>query len=483
MNNKFLKHFLVIGSGTFISMVIGFLTTPIITRIVSPTEYGQFSIFTMYSNMALMVLYLGLDQSLVRFFYQKETDQYRRELLFKCLKYPVIATVLAVIVVLLLSAAGIFEFELGKSALILVCVYTFIQIIYRFSLLLVRLQYKSKLYSLLGIIQKTVYVVLALLFVYVGFFSDTMSLAVATFLSALVCMVISIIAERRLWNPRLLEKNECTITQGELIRYAYPYVFSMGVTTLFQYIDKISLNYYCSYEEVGIYSSTMTLVNVFSIIQTTFNTLWAPMAVEHYTKKKDDVSFYQKGNQIITVIMFFIGFTLILCKDVFSVLLGAKYREAAYILPFLIFNPIMYTISETTVNGLVFKKKSNMQVVVSLGACIVNLIGNTMLVPKFGSQGAAISTGLSYIVFFTLRTVLSNRYFYVDFHLKEFYFITALSIIYAFYNTFVKFNVGSIIGYIVCMVALVFLYRDTVKFTIGYTVNMVTEFLRKKANE
>lgn len=45
MNNKFLKHFLVIGSGTFISMVIGFLTTPIITRIVSPTEYGQFSIF------------------------------------------------------------------------------------------------------------------------------------------------------------------------------------------------------------------------------------------------------------------------------------------------------------------------------------------------------------------------------------------------------------------------------------------------------
>ena len=222
---------------------------------------------------------------------------------------------------------------------------------------------------------------------------------------------------------------------------------------------------------------------MFSIIQTTFNTLWAPMAVEHYTKKKDDVSFYQKGNQIITVIMFFIGFTLILCKDVFSVLLGAKYREAAYILLFLIFNPIMYTISETTVNGLVFKKKSNMQVVVSLGACIVNLIGNTMLVPKFGCQGAAISTGLSYIVFFTLRTVLSNRYFYVDFHLKKFYFITALSIMYAFYNTFVKFNVGSIIGYIVCMVALVFLYRDTVKFSIGYTVNMVTEFLRKKANE
>lgn len=75
------------------------------------------------------------------------------------------------------------------------------------------------------------------------------------------------------------------------------------------------------------------------------------MAVEHYVKDKADVTFYQKGNQIITVIMFCVGFSLILFKDVFAVLLGSKYREAAYILPFLIFNPIMYTVSETTVNG------------------------------------------------------------------------------------------------------------------------------------
>lgn len=480
MNNKFLKHFMVIGSGTLISMIIGFLTTPIITRIVSPAEYGQFSVFTMYSNMALMVLYLGLDQAVVRFFYEKETDGYRRELLFKCLKYPVIGTVVAAIIVLILSITGLFQFELGSTVLLLVCIYTFIQIIYRFSLLLVRLQYKSKLYSFLGIIQKSVYVIFAIFFIYIGLFSDTVSLAVATVLAAFVCMIISIVAERRLWNPRLLGKKECTITQSELIKYAYPYIFSMGVTTLFQYIDKMSLNYYCSYEEVGIYSSTMTLVHVFSIIQTTFNTLWAPMAVEHYTKDKKDVSFYQKGNQIITVIMFFIGFSLILCKDIFSILLGEKYREAAYILPFLIFNPIMYTISETTVNGLVFKKKSNMQVVVSLGACIVNIVGNTLLVPRFGCQGAAISTGLSYIVFFTLRTILSNRYFYVDFHLKKFYFITGVAVVYSFYNTFVKFNIWSVVGYGLCILILVVFYFDTVKFGITYVKELIVGLLKKR---
>ena len=132
----------------------------------------------------------------------------------------------------------------------------------------------------------------------------------------------------------------------------------MGITILFQTADKLALNAYGTYSDVGIYSSTMTLVNVFAIVQTSFNTLWAPMAVEHYSKDPNDKSLYYKGNQIITVIMFFIGLTLILFKDVFALLLGEKYREAAYILPFLIFNPIMYTISETTVNGLVCRRKS-----------------------------------------------------------------------------------------------------------------------------
>ena len=196
MNNKFLKHFLVIGSGTLISMIIGFLTTPIITRVVTPMEYGQFSIFTMYSSIALMVLCLGLDQALVRYFYEKETANYRRALLFKCLKFPIIGFVITVIIILFLAFSGIFKFELGFSLLILLGIYTFIQIIYRFSQLLVRLQYKSKLYSMLGIIQKTVYVILALGMIYSQMFSGVMALTVATVIAALVCLIVSIVAEK-----------------------------------------------------------------------------------------------------------------------------------------------------------------------------------------------------------------------------------------------------------------------------------------------
>lgn len=478
--NNFLKHFTIIGGGTLINMLLGVFTTPVITRLVDPVEYGQLSIFTMYSGIALMVLCMGLDQALVRYYYERTDEKYKRALLFKCIKLPLLVSVILSIIVILISASGAVKLEFDTYIIVLLCVYTVVQLIYRFSLLLVRLAYKSKLYSALNITHKLTYIVFALPLVMFFCEDDLLSLVIATLASGLVCMIVSMAAQSSMWNITKYKVSECTVSSKELIKYGYPYIFSMGVTTLFQAMDKMSLNMYCSYSEVGIYSSTMTLINVFAIIQTTFNSLWAPMSVEHYSKDKKDKSFYQKGNQIITVVMFFVGLSLILCKDLFAILLGEKYREAAYILPFLIFNPIMYTVSETTVCGLVFMKKSKMQVVVAVGACVTNIIGNTLLVPSLGCQGAAISTGISYIVFFTLRTVLSNRYFYVDYKLKKFYALTFVTCLYAFYNTFNRFNAGSIISYVLCLAILILLYKDTIVWCIKYAMDIIKKFLKKR---
>jgi len=335
---------------------------------------------------------------------------------------------------------------------------------------------------MLNILNKLTYIAVALPLLFLIGDNYLLLLIIATIMSSFVCVISSIVAQAKLWNGFRFEDPDFHISQRELLKYGFPYIISMGISTIFQAIDKISLNRYCSYTEVGIYASTTTLINVFNIIQSTFNALWAPMAMEHYSKEKDDHSFYQKGNQLITVIMYFVGISLILCKDVFAFFLGEKYREAAYILPFLIFNPIMYTISETTVSGLVFAKKSTLQIVVAIGACVTNVIGNTILVPIYGAKGAAISTGLSYIVFFTLRTMLSNRYFYVNFRLKQFYTLTALVALYALYNTFISFNIGTIIGYLICLIVLIVLYVQDVRWGIQYLINMANNWILKRNN-
>jgi len=68
-------------------------------------------------------------------------------------------------------------------------------------------------------------------------------------------------------------------------------------------------------------------------------------------------------------------------------------------------------ISDQQVNKIwmeYFKRKNIFMTLSTIISAIVNLIGNLILVPKYGALGAAIATALSYIVFFWCRTLISN---------------------------------------------------------------------------
>lgn len=466
--NSIIKKFGIVGAGTFVSLLLGFLATPIITRLVAPEEYGLYSLFTMYTSIFLMIFSLGMDQALVRFFYIKDTKEFKRILLLECIWLPIILSIVAGIIMVIIGSRGISIWGFNFEIIILLIINTLIQLVYRFSLLVVRLQYKVKTFSMLNILQKGLYIAFSVPLLLTRNEGDAIVLCRAITLASVFCLIISVVVEKDIWNFKNIIRKKCNfaISYRELFKYSYPFIFSMGITILFQSLDKIALSYYCTDYEVGIYSSTMTLINVFAVVQTTFNSLWVPMAVEHYAKVPKDKYYYAKANYIITVIMFFLGFSLILVKDIFSIILGSEYREAAYILPFLVFNPIMYTISETTVCGIIFKKKSKYQVYISIIACFCNFIGNLLLVPVLGCKGAAISTGVSYIVFFAMRTFVSNKLFPVDFKTVNMFLITLVTLVYALYNTFFKFNVVSIILYLLCSTVLFLLYKETVVFII-----------------
>lgn len=472
-NKGLLSHFMVIGSGTIINMLLGFATTPIITRIVDTEEYGKLSIFNMYTSIALMVLCLGLDQALVRFYYKNDSIEYKRSLLKLCIGTPMIVCIIISVIVVLFSWFNIIPFEFTFDIMVLLCINVMFSILNRISILLLRISYQSKKFAICNILTKITFILFALVLIFTIKENFFRLLTIATIFSILIPTLVAIYFTKDMWkysSTKLDNKNE-------IIRYGLPLILSMGITTLFQAIDKISLNQYCTYSEVGVYSSAMTLINIFAIIQTTFNSLWGPLQVEHYTKYPNDTIFFQRANRIITVIMFLFGISLIFVKDIFALLLGEKYREAAYIIPFLIFNPIMYTISETTSSGIGRSQKSYLNIFVAIGACITNIVGNTLLVPTLECKGAAISTGCSYIVFWFLRMTLSNKQYYVDYGNKKMLVLIILTSGYALYNTFISFNIISVLLYILLFTAIVIMYKDTIKEIIMLGMNFV-----KKSN-
>lgn len=485
MNEKsegksFINNFLVLGMGSILYLIVGVIGTPIITRLVDPVEYGYMSMFTVYSQIGMMVLGLGFDQALVRYFYKKEEIEYKRELLFECCFIPV---VLSVIIGILIFIGCIFTNSMGYTEqslfeLVLLEINVIALLVNRYALLILRLRYHTKDYSVASVLQKALYIIITVLGVIIFHNYYFEILAIATILSTMIATFIAIIRENDIWIFKI-RKSKLAIPMKEILDYGIPIMFATGISMIFNALDKLFLNHYCTLSDVGVYTSAMNLMAVFSIVRTSFNALWTPSAVEHYEKNPDDKTFYQKGNAFIVFLMVVFGALVILFKDVFVLLLGEKYQAATEIVPFLMFEPIMYTISETTVTGMVVQKKSGYQLIVACGSLAANFLGNWILTPLMGSKGAALSTGVSYIVFFILRTVLSNKVFYVKYNLHKFSIIILLLFLYAVYGS------SHYISWLQCMMCigiiacLLLLYRQYVVDAVMFAKEIAKGFRKK----
>ena len=96
-------------------------------------------------------------------------------------------------------------------------------------------------------------------------------------------------------------------------------------------------------------------------------------------------------------------------------------------------------------------------------ASLSNLIGNLLLVPYLGARGAAISTGISYIIFFSSRTYFSNKLINFGFNLKRIYVVTFLILFYAIYLTFYDTLIFTIILGLILEVIVIILYFPILK--------------------
>jgi O-antigen/teichoic acid export membrane protein len=250
----------------------------------------------------------------------------------------------------------------------------------------------------------------------------------------------------------------------EFLKYGIPFIPSSILYWLFSSIDRISLRQFSTFTEIGLYSAAFKIVSIMQLIQVGFTTFWVPLAYEKYNSKAISDNFFEKANSLISAILFIFGLLLLAFKDLIFLLFAKSYREASYIAPFLILYPIMYMLSETTVLGINFSKKTYWHIVITGVSAFVNFVGNNLLVPLLEAKGAAISTGLSYVVFFTLRTVIAQKYYTMHIKIKRIYMSVILIVIVASLGTFFK---ASYIYYIFCMLVLLIyllLYKDVISY-------------------
>lgn len=458
MNTGLLKKFIEFGIGNFIVLVTGFISSPIITRLVLPEELGKFSLFNTLTSLFLVVILCGLDHTYVRYFFE-EKENLRGKLLIQTIKMPIFIN-LILSILLLIFYKPLSSLLIGNISLMLILVmivHNTFSIINKFSLVVVRMQQKGKTYSFLQVLGRVSYILLIIMSLK-WFRNDYRVLIFGTVVSNIIVALIAVWIERKYWfNFKV--SGQLNTKMPEMLRFGVPLIFSFSIAWILQSIDKFFIESFKGYAELGIYTAAFTIVSLLNAVQESFITFFTPVANEHYKNQPDNTQFFTYINTLVSVLMLFIGIGVILFKDIFVLLLGDNYREASYIFPFLIFMPIMLTISETTVIGINFHKKTEKHIKISIIAAVVNIIGNVLLVPTLGAKGAAISTGLSYIVLYIFRTYESKKIYNVTYNQKSLLISLTLLIILAIYASFNSVNWLLIVLGVLNVATVLFLYR------------------------
>ena len=237
--NGLVKKFFEFAIGNGIVIILGIVTTFIGTRLIQPLESGKTDTFISYSGLIVLLVTMGIDQAFIRY-YNDEKEENRGSLLRKSLVYTVGIYILIILVCLLLykTMSMILVKEENLFISLMFGINILISVINNFALINIRMKQQAKLYSLVSASNKIGYV--AALLGFYGVFGDNYRTLIYTIVGAnLIMLIFALIVGRKEWFGR---GNKAQTQTKTLRNYGMPFIFSMGLTWIFQSAAILSMN-------------------------------------------------------------------------------------------------------------------------------------------------------------------------------------------------------------------------------------------------
>ena len=150
---KFLKNMVGFSMMTWISFLLGFISSPIATRLFVPEELAKFNMFSTYGSLIASVCYLGLDQAYVRFFREPPGKSTRKSLYTFCTLVPLAFSLVAALVLSFFwrsLSVQVMGTE-SRSVFVQLCLFSFFLVLFRFLSLSYRMEQNAKLYTIQGV--------------------------------------------------------------------------------------------------------------------------------------------------------------------------------------------------------------------------------------------------------------------------------------------------------------------------------------------
>jgi len=394
----------------FLLKGIAFFTGPLFTRVMSPSEYGIFSVFISYEHIIMILatweIYIGS--------YQKGLFKYKEDVPLFTTSTIGLTNFLSIVFFVLVLVFNTFIIPFtGISArlYLLLFVYSLCWPAYNCWLTRKRKAYSYKdsvtatlLFSVLNIIVPLIAMLLIER-------SANIRFASALIISSLFCFYFYIRSPwefnvRKNWN-RMCEFWKYSIRfQGPLVLHALSFL-------VLSQADRIMIGKMVGDKEVAFYSVAYSIACVVTIFQTSLNRSLQPWRYQMLEEEKFD-ELRQMTHKLLTLFAIIVLTFVLFIPELMRLLFPESYYEAVSCIPPIsvgVFFMFMYSLF-VDVEG--YYEKTKYIVYVSFTCGVVNIILNYYLIDVFGYIACAYTTMVSYMLFalghyIFMKKTLSNE--------------------------------------------------------------------------
>ncbi len=403
--NLLAKSSIIVFCGIFLSKVLAYLYRIIIAREFGPEVYGLYSLAFAIILWVSTVGALGLPEGLLRFISiyrgKKDTDKIRVLMRSSLWIMLFVGIILGAIVFFLSDEIALGLFGDSTLSIYLKIFSISIPIGLLSNIVLSSLMAFEKIgwYSFIFNILQNITRVLVLIFlVFLGMNGTSTAIS---FLVSICAMLLVGFIVLRIYLKKYLEKPK--VKDGSIMRevfsYSFPLMFA-GIAGVFLFsIDTFFIGYFMGVKEIGFYNAAVPIASLLAVASEIFIGLFFPLINKAYARKNKKL--IEELSKQVSKWIFFINIPAFVLIFLFpgamiNILFGSEYLVAETALQILAVGMFLQAISVVPRSLIAMTGKSKIILSNMIFVGILNAILNVLLIPKFGINGAAIGTSISY---------------------------------------------------------------------------------------
>ncbi len=215
------------------------------------------------------------------------------------------------------------------------------------------------------------------------------------------CAIAALTARRRL--PAELKGHSVSLrAAGAFLKFSGPLMFVNVIMMSLHYTDTILLARFLDQEQVGIYNAAVPLADLLGVVYESFIPLTVPVMTTYFARKngaffRDVYSISCKWIYILTLPCYVL--VLLYPEFLIHLMFGQEYISAARVLQVLSSGIFFSALVGPVGNVLIVIGRPKLVLLNSVGALVINVALNIVLIPIHGLLGAATATMISVLLY------------------------------------------------------------------------------------